>query len=43
MPNYFFSYKEWQAVLGLHLVLMTLHEWLTIEQDEWISDTNSKV
>jgi hypothetical protein len=30
------SYKEWQMMLGLRVVLMTLHGWFTIsiEQDK---------
>ena len=39
-PIFFFN-KKWQIMLGLHLVLVTLHGWFTIniEQDEWIDDT----
>ena len=36
MPNFVFFNKEWQIILGLHLVLVTLHMRFTIsiEQDK---------
>ena len=38
-------YKEWQVVLALHFMLVTLHMWFTIsiEQDNRIGDTNSNI
>ena len=32
MPNFF--YKEWELILGLHLVLMTLYMQFTISNEQ---------